>query len=152
MTYTEIKKKNRKIYYYRVRSIRIGKKFRKERIYLGLNLSDKSLSEKEIQADKILLKERVNRDLDEIRPQIIRILKKNGIKRAGIFGSFARGEQKKNSDIDILIQPRKNIGFGFAGIEIELEKKLKRKVDLVSYNGISPYLKDKILRQEVRII
>jgi hypothetical protein len=119
---------------------------------LGLNLSDKSLAEKEIQADKILLKERVNRDLDEIRPQIIRILKKNGIKRAGIFGSFARGEQKKNSDIDILIQPRKNIGFGFAGIEIELEKKLKRKVDLVSYNGISPYLKDKILRQEVRII
>jgi hypothetical protein len=152
MTYTEIKKKNRKIYYYRVRSIRIGKKFRKERVYLGLNLSDKSLAEKEIQADKILLKERVNRDLDEIRPQIIRILKKNGIKRAGIFGSFARGEQKKNSDIDILIQPRKNIGFGFAGIEIELEKKLKRKVDLVSYNGISPYLKDKILRQEVRII
>jgi len=152
MTYTEIKEKNRKIYYYRVRSIRIGKKFRKERVYLGLNLSDKSLAEKEIQADKILLKERVNRDLDEIRPQIIRILKKNGIKRAGIFGSFARGEQKKNSDIDILIQPRKNIGFGFAGIEIELEKKLKRKVDLVSYNGISPYLKDKILRQEVRII
>ena len=152
MTYTEVKGKNRKIYYYRVRSIRIGKKFRKERVYLGLNLSDKSLAEKEIQADKILLKERVNRDLDEIRPQIIRILKKNGIKRAGIFGSFARGEQKKNSDIDILIQPRKNIGFGFAGIEIELEKKLKRKVDLVSYNGISPYLKDKILRQEVRII
>ena len=152
MTYTEVKERNGKKYYYRVRSIRTGKKFRKVRIYLGLNLSDKSLSEKEIQADKILLKDRVNRGLEEIRPQIIRILKKNRIKRAGIFGSFARGEQKKNSDIDILIQPRKNIGFGFAGIEIELEKKLKRKVDLVSYNGISPYLKDKILRQEVRII
>jgi len=152
MTYTEVKERNGKKYYYRVRSIRTGKKFRKVRIYLGLNLSDKSLSEKEIQADKILLKDRVNSGLEEIRPQIIRILKKNRIKRAGIFGSFARGEQKKNSDIDILIQPRKNIGFGFAGIEIELEKKLKRKVDLVSYNGISPYLKDKILRQEVRII
>ena len=44
------------------------------------------------------------------------------------------------------------MGFKFAGLEIQLTKALKKKVDLVSYNGISPYLKDKILSQEVRII
>ena len=152
MTYTEVKEKGGKKYYYRVRSVRVGSGFRKERAYLGVNLPGKSLSEKETDADKMLLKDRVNRGLERIRPQIVTILKRNGIRRAGIFGSYARGDQKKNSDVDILIQPRKNTGFAFAGIEIELEKRLKRKVDLVSYNGISPYLKDRILRQEVRII
>ena len=44
------------------------------------------------------------------------------------------------------------MGFEFAGLEILLSKKLKKKVDLVSYNGLSPYLKDKILSQEIRII
>ena len=152
MSYTELKEKNGKRYYYRVRSIRRGNKFKKERIYLGVNLSEQKLSEKEIQADKKLLKDKVEKGLDAIRPQIISILRKNNIKRAGIFGSYARGEQKKNSDIDILIQPPKNTGFGFTGIEIELERKLKRNVDLVSYNGISPYLKEQILSQEVRLL
>ena len=44
------------------------------------------------------------------------------------------------------------MGFKFAGLEIELSQKLKKKVDLVSYNGLSPYLKDKILREEIRIL
>ena len=93
-----------------------------------------------------------NNELEKLKQKIIRILKKNGIRKAGIFGSFARGENKKRSDIDILILPRKGMGFEFFGLQMELEKKLGKKVDLVSYNGISPYLKDKILSQEVRII
>lgn len=47
MAYTEIKEKNRKKYYYRVRTLREGKKFKKKRIYLGKNLSKKDLSKKE---------------------------------------------------------------------------------------------------------
>jgi len=152
MVYTEIKEKNKKKYYYRVRSIREGKKFKKERVYLGVDLKVKNLNEKEKQADKKLMKEKIDKVLVEIKSKIIRVLKKNNIKKAGIFGSYARGEQRKNSDIDILVEPPKGIGFGFAGIEIELSNVLKRKVDLVSYNGISPYLRNKILSQEVRII
>ena len=57
MTYTEVKERAGKRYFYRVRSIRNGRKFRKERIYLGVNLSGGSLSEKEARADKKLLKE-----------------------------------------------------------------------------------------------
>ncbi len=152
MTYTEVKQKNGKKYYYRVKSIRNGSKFRKERIYMGVDLSTTALSEKEFDADKKLMKNKIGKGLEEIKPKIISVLKKNNIKRAGIFGSYARGEQKKNSDIDILIRPAKNTGFAFAGIELELEKKLKKNVDLVSYNGISPYLKNQILREEVRIL
>jgi len=55
MTYTEIKEKGEKKYYYRVKSIRHGKKVDKQRIYLGGNLSKKELKQKEQDADKTLL-------------------------------------------------------------------------------------------------
>ena len=152
MSYTEIKQKNGKSYFYRVRSIREGKKFKKERIYLGGDLCDEILSHKEEQADKKLIKDKINKNLIKLKPKIVNIIKKQGIKKAGIFGSYARGEQKENSDIDILVEPSKGMGFKFAGLEIQLAKALNRKVDLVSYNGISPYLKDRILSQEIKII
>lgn len=92
------------------------------------------------------------KDLNKIKNKIRKILRKNGVVKAGIFGSYARGEQKKNSDIDILIQPPKGIGFGFVGIQFELEDELKKKVDLLSYRAIHPLLKERILKEEVKII
>lgn len=91
-------------------------------------------------------------EFNEIKAKVIKILKKNGIKKASIFGSYARREQKKNSDVDILIQPRKHMGFEFFGLGLELEEKLGKKVDLITYKSISPYIKEYILRDEVRII
>jgi hypothetical protein len=152
MTYTEIKRKNEKEYFYRVRSIRNGKKFTKQRIYMGKNLSKNELAIKEIEADKKLNPEKELKALKELIPKIIEVLKKNNVKKAGIFGSYARGEEKKDSDIDILIEYPKGIGFGFAGIELELEEKLKKKVDLITYDYISPYLKDRILKEEIRVL
>ena len=54
MTYTEIKEKGKKKYYYRVKSVRKGQKVDKERVYLGGNLTQQELKKKEIQADKEL--------------------------------------------------------------------------------------------------
>jgi len=96
--------------------------------------------------------QKTNPELKKLKPTIVKILKANGIKKAGIFGSFARGEQKKRSDIDILIQPAKGMGLKFIGLGLELEKKLGRKVDLLTYKSIHPYLKNQILSDEVRII
>lgn len=155
MAYTEIKNINGNKYYYRVISIRNGDKISKKRIYLGSKLSNLELSKKEKEADKELLLgkiDKVNKEIERIKPKIIKILKKNKIKRAGIFGSYSRGEQKNKSDIDILVEPPKNIGFRFFGIQLELEEKLGKKVDLVSYNGLSPYLRDRILNEEIRIL
>jgi len=92
------------------------------------------------------------KELRQLRPKIVKILKKNDVVKAGIFGSYARGEQTKSSDIDILVKPPKGIGFGFVGIQLELESKLKKKIDLLSYKAIHPLLKKKILKEEVRII
>ncbi len=94
----------------------------------------------------------MNKNIKKIKPKIVKILKKNNVAKAGIFGSYARGENKKGSDIDILVEPPKGIGFGFAGIELELEDKLKKKVDLLSYRAIHPLLKERILKEEIRII
>ena len=84
MVYTETKQKNRKKYYYRVRSLRTGKKFKKDRIYLGVNLSNQILSQKEEDADKKLIESKINRALMKIKPKIIEVLKKYKIKKAGI--------------------------------------------------------------------
>lgn len=152
MVYTEIKTRNKNKYFYRVISIRDKDKVKKKRIYLGVNLNNKALSNKEFEADKLFLNEKVKKNIEKIKLKTIAILKKYKVKRASLFGSYARGEQKKNSDIDILIEPPKGIGLEFVGIALDLEKALKRKVDLVTYKGISPYLKKYILDDEVRII
>lgn len=88
---------------------------------------------------------------NELKNKIKKVLKKKGIVRAGIFGSYVRGEQKKDSDIDILIEFNDSL-LDLVGIEMELEKELKKKVDLLTYGGIHPLLKKRILNEEIRII
>ncbi len=81
------------------------------------------------------------------------ILKKNGVAKAGLFGSYARGEEKKKSDIDFLIKvPRKKSLLDIVGIQLDLQDKLKKKVDLVEYQEIHPALRKHILHEEVRIL
>ena len=88
-----------------------------------------------------------------LKQKIVKILKENGVKRAGIFGSYARGEANENSDIDILVEFDKNISlFDFVGIKLELEDNLKRKVDLTEYKVIKPRIKRQILNEEVKIL
>jgi hypothetical protein len=75
------------------------------------------------------------------------ILEQKGVAYAGVFGSFARGEEKPGSDIDILVRFNKPIGlFDFIGLEQELSGNLKRKVDLVTEDALSPYIKDSVMR------
>jgi len=152
MTYTEIKEKNGRKYYYRVRTFRKDKKFGKDRVYLGVNLPKKELVLIEEKANEKINQKKKLETIRKIAPKIIKILKKNNVKKASIFGSYARGEQKKNSDIDILIEPPEGIGYGFIKIEFELEDELGRKVDLLSYKAIHPLLKKRILKEEVRLI
>lgn len=154
MAYTEIKERNSKKYYYRLVSVRKGKKVSKKRKYLGVNLSKKELLIKEKEADKqfeIMHKGKRKEFIEKIKSKIIKILKKNHIKRAGIFGSYAKGKQKKNSDVDILIEFDGSL-LKLVRIERELENKIKIRVDLLTYRGIHPLLKNRILKEEIRII
>ncbi|TVR15233.1 MAG: hypothetical protein EA391_11145 [Balneolaceae bacterium] len=91
-------------------------------------------------------------NLENIKKKIRPILKKYGIKKAGIFGSSARGETVVN-DLDLLVKIDKKISLlEFIGIQQELEDELGMKVDLVEYDAIKPALKDDILREEEPVI
>lgn len=150
MVYTEVKINGKVSYYYRAASIRKGKLITKKRIYLGKNLSKNKLQESIQKADKQL--QPPNSELELMKPVIIKTLKKYHVKKAGIFGSYARGEQKKASDIDLLVQYPKNMGFDAVSLHNELEKVLNKKVDLVSYKYINPLLKEKILLEEKELL
>ncbi len=69
------------------------------------------------------------------------------ITEIGIFGSYVRGEERKRSDIDILVEFEKNPDlFTFVEIKNFLSKKLSKKVDLVTTSSLKPYLGKKILK------
>jgi hypothetical protein len=95
-----------------------------------------------------------NLTVKQIAKIAVPILKQNGVTRAGIFGSYARKEAKKRSDIDLLIKVgrRKFSLIDHVHLEQGLEEHLGKKVDLLTYNGVNHLLKEKILEEEVRII
>ncbi|MBF0201456.1 MAG: nucleotidyltransferase family protein [Desulfamplus sp.] len=94
------------------------------------------------------------KNLEEIK-NIIRhqkpvLIKKHKIKDIGIFGSYVRGEQRLNSDVDILISFEEFPGLiKFVGIENELSEYLGIKVDLVTKTGLKHGIGKHILKEVV---
>lgn len=92
-------------------------------------------------------------DLEGIKKIALPILKKAGVTRSSIFGSYVRGEAKQTSDIDILIDaPEGMTLFGFVGLKQELERVLGKKVDLGEYSTLKSRIRDSVLSQQVRIL
>ena len=94
------------------------------------------------------------RSFDEIRKAVEKnkpkLAARYGIRSIGVFGSFARGEQRSRSDVDILVEFDEVPGLlQFVRIEEHLRRLLGRKVDLVRKEGLRPELKDHILREVV---
>ncbi len=72
------------------------------------------------------------------------------VKEIGVFGSYVKGEQKKQSDIDILVEFYEPVGlFRFMELEEYLEKLLNAKIDLVSKKALKPHIGEHILREVV---
>lgn len=69
------------------------------------------------------------------------------VSKIGLFGSFSDSSYTDESDIDILIEFEKPIGWRFFTLEIFLEKTFGRKIDLVTVNALKEQLKDQILKQ-----
>lgn len=91
--------------------------------------------------------------IKDIKEKAVPILKKAGIKYSAIFGSYVRGEQKTNSDIDILVDFPSGLSlFDVAEIKYTLEDTLGKKIDLVDYKKIKPRLKPKILSEQIQIL
>lgn len=89
---------------------------------------------------------------NEVTKRLIDILRKNGAEKIEIFGSYARGEAKPGSDLDVIVKfgERKSL-LELVGIEQNLEDTLGIKVDLLTEASVSPYLIDRI-REESRVL
>ena len=91
--------------------------------------------------------------LKELKKAIVAVLKQHEVKKAALFGSFARGEATEESDIDLLVEfeGRKSL-LDLAGLQLELQESLRKKVDVFTYNSLHPLLKDRILREQVMLL
>lgn len=90
--------------------------------------------------------------IQDVKMKIIPILKMDGVLRSAFFGSFARGEANEQSDIDILIDyPEGKTLLDLVGLKLKLEETLGKKVDLITYPALSPYLRDGILKEQILI-
>ncbi|ALO17214.1 Nucleotidyltransferase domain protein [Salinivirga cyanobacteriivorans] len=82
--------------------------------------------------------------LRELKPILS---KEYAVKRIGLFGSFANNSADQNSDIDLLVELDKPIGWKFFSLEIYLEKVFGRKIDLVTKNALKEQIKNDILNK-----
>jgi predicted nucleotidyltransferase len=77
------------------------------------------------------------------------LLKKYKVKRIGLFGSYVRGEQKKHSDIDFLVEFEEPNFDNFMDLVFSLEDLFRKKVELITNGNLSPYIQPYV-EKEVR--
>ena len=92
----------------------------------------------------MLAKNEILQKLKELKPVLAN---EYCVKEIGLFGSFSDNTQSDDSDIDILVEFYKPIGWKFFSLEKYLEDVFNRKVDLVTKKALKKQLKDKILKQ-----
>jgi len=92
-------------------------------------------------------------ELEEYQQLILPVLRRYLIIRAAIFGSFAKGNVTPDSDIDLLIEPRKGFTiFEMLRLEEEISDIRNRKVDLVEYSAIKSSIKNEVLLPAISIL
>lgn len=91
-------------------------------------------------------------NIQTIRTKVTPVLENEGVTKAAVFGSHATGEARQNSDVDLLVEfgSRKSL-FDLVGLKLELEKVLKKKVDLLTYRSIHHLLRNIILNEQIVI-
>jgi len=92
------------------------------------------------------------------REEVVKILQENqsalrgfGVQRLGLFGSVARGEDKADSDLDFLVELRRNTFDAYMDLKFFLENLFRCSVDLVLAGSVKPMLRDRILREVMNV-
>ena len=96
------------------------------------------------------------REVDRIKEVLARnkgeLRRRFKVKDIGVFGSYVRGEQKKKSDVDVLVEFEEPVGFfDFIALENYLSNLLGVKVDLVSKKALKPRIGERILKEVIRV-
>jgi predicted nucleotidyltransferase len=95
----------------------------------------------------------IDKELERLREKIAPILRRLGVRRASVFGSLARGEGNEESDVDLLVElePGRSL-LDLAELKVELEEVLGRRVDVITYDSLHPLLRERVLREQRRIL
>ena len=92
-----------------------------------------------------------SRALRLIRGHLPELTDRYGVESLGIFGSLVRGEQREDSDLDILVEFSRTPGlFDFVALKIELTELLEADVDLVMKRALKPHIGERILKEVVQ--
>jgi predicted nucleotidyltransferase len=85
-------------------------------------------------------------------PQLLELYRQNAVSRLSLFGSFARGEAREDSDIDLLVEfsQRKSL-LALVSLQRQLSAAIGRKVDLLTEAAISPYIRENV-RRDLRTV
>ncbi|MCC6023470.1 MAG: nucleotidyltransferase family protein [Thaumarchaeota archaeon] len=95
----------------------------------------------------------IDKELERLREKVAPILRRLGVRRASVFGSLARGEGDEESDVDLLVElePGRSL-LDLAELKVELEEVLGRRVDVITYDSLHPLLRERVLREQRRIL
>ena len=97
---------------------------------------------------------KLERIMEALRACMPELRKRYGVRSLGVFGSYLRGEQRRNSDLDILVEfdPASRLSLlDFVRLRDELSDTLGLKVDLVERAGLKPYIGRRILEEVVNV-
>ena len=91
--------------------------------------------------------------IDKIKIQALPVLKKAGVSRSFVFGSYARKETKKDSDLDLIVEfnKRKTL-LDLIALKLELEEKMGIKIDVLTPDSIHPKIKNLIQKEKIKIL
>lgn len=90
---------------------------------------------------------------DQIISTIKPILLKYGVTKSDLFGSFVRGDYNDQSDVDVLIDVPDGMSlFDLIYLKNDLEKSLKREVDVVTYDSVNKYVKKYIFQNTISVL
>jgi predicted nucleotidyltransferase len=91
--------------------------------------------------------------VEDLRERVLPTLRRYGVRKAAVFGSYAKGLQKAGSDVDLLVEFEDGRSlFDLAGLRIDLTDLLGRETDVVTYNSLHPRLRKTILEDQVPIL
>ena len=88
-----------------------------------------------------------------VAQKVVPVLKRHGVVHATLFGSFARGDQGDDSDVDLLVafEPGRSL-LDLVAVKLDLEQVLGRAVDVVTLNALDAGVRDRVLQEQVPIL
>ncbi|MFB6158134.1 MAG: nucleotidyltransferase family protein [Candidatus Nanohalobium sp.] len=91
-------------------------------------------------------------ELEELRSRVRPILRRHDVSRAELFGSYARGEQDEESDVDLVVEfEGEKTLVDISRLRKELENSLGKDVDVLTYNSVHPNIRKRVEEEAVEI-